>query len=97
MEKFKVTVYKKILAWEKTTYMVDANNKDEAAEKGLEISNGEADAEQLDWEVLADTIRYEIDKFDIADISYEIAIDGEMMLGGGKFCDSKLQRAVDRI
>lgn len=97
MEKFKVTVYKKILAWEKTTYMVDANSKDEAAEKGLEISNGESEAEQLDWEVIADTIRYEIDKFDIADISYEIAIDGEMMLGGGKFCDSKLQRAVDRI
>ena len=97
MEKFKVTVYKKILAWEKTTYMVDANNKDEAAEKGLEISNGEAEAEQLDWEVIADTIRYEIDKFDIADISYEIAIDGEIMLGGGKFCDAKLQRAVDKI
>lgn len=97
MEKFKVTVYKKIMAWEKTTYMVDANSKDEAAEKGLEVSNGEAEAEQLDWEVIADTIRYEIDKFDIADISYEIAIDGEIMLGGGKFCDSKLQRAVDRI
>ena len=97
MEKFKVTVYKKILAWEKTTYMVDANNKDEAADKGLEICNGELESEQLDWEVLPDTVRYEIDKWDIADISYEIAIDGEMMRGGGKFCDSKLQRAVDKI
>ena len=97
MEKFKVTVYKKILAWEKTTYMVDADNKEDAADKGLEICNGEVEAKQIDWEVLADTIRYEIDKWDIADISYEIAIDGQMMRGGGKFCDSKLQRAVDRI
>jgi hypothetical protein len=46
---------------------------------------------------MPDTIRYEIDKFDIADISYEVAIDGEMVAGGGKFCDSKLQRAIDKI
>jgi hypothetical protein len=46
---------------------------------------------------MPDTIRYEIDKFDIADISYEVSIDGEMVAGGGKFCDSQLQRAIDKI
>lgn len=97
MEKFKVVVFKKILAWEKSTYRIEADSKEKAAEIGLEICNGDAEAEYSDYEVMQDTIRYEIDKYDIADISYEIAIDGEMMLGGGKFCDSKLQRAVDRI
>lgn len=97
MEKFKVTVYKKILAWEKSTYRIEANTKEEAADIGLEVCNGDAEAEYADWEVLADTIRYEIDKHDIADISYEIAVDGEIMRGGGKFCDPKLQRAVDKI
>jgi|LauGreDrversion4_2_1035121.scaffolds.fasta_scaffold03100_10 hypothetical protein len=96
--KYKVTVYKKVLAWEKNVYEIDADSKDDASAVGVRIANAEPmPATIISTEIMSDTIRYEIDKFDIADISYEVAIDGEMVAGGGKFCDSKLQRAIDKI
>lgn len=96
--KHKVTVFRKVLAWEKAVYEVEADNITDAESIGVSIAKDEdTDATIISTEIMPDTIRYSIDKYDIADISYEVAIDGAMVAGGGKFCDSKLQRAVDRM
>lgn len=97
---FKVNVYRKVIAWDKTVYTVNANNKDEAADIAVSMiqdADNQFYADELEWELLHDTMRYKIDQWDLGDISYEIAIDGDMMRGGGKFCESTLQRAVEKL
>lgn len=95
---YKVNVYRKIVAWEKETHDVIASTKEEAVKIGEAIASlDNPQGTFTHWEILPDTIRYNIDKADVLDISYEVSIDGEMLSGGGSFAEQGLRRAVDKL
>lgn len=84
----KVTIYRKVIAWEREEHDIPAENKESALETAKEILNM-ADSWDTDSyvhsEIILETKRYSLDASDWIDIAYEISVDNEMMYGGGRF------------
>jgi len=84
----KVTLYRKLIVWEKEVHDITTMSKESAVETALELlgMTDSSDTESYCYsEVLTDTKRYSMDASDWEDISYEIAVDDEMVHGGGRF------------
>jgi hypothetical protein len=94
-----ITIYKKIMAWEKELHIVDADTKEDALVIARNLAN-DPDSLYKDSfrlrDILEDSKRYEMDASDWNDISYEIAIDGEMMEGGKRFGGEDFDKRMNR-
>ena len=84
----KVTIYRKVIAWEKEVHDITSDSKESTLETAKELISmrDSSEMESFVWsEVIDETKRYHLDADDWEDISYEISIDNEMMYGGGRF------------
>jgi hypothetical protein len=84
----KVTIYRKVIAWEKEVHDITSDSKESALETAKELLSmtDSSDTDSFLWsEVIDETKRYHLDASDWEDISYEISIDDEMVHGGGRF------------
>lgn len=82
-----ITIYKKVIAWEEEVHVVSADNKEEALVLAKKIVDDPNSVQRYSFAVrgIVDRIRYSMDASDWDDISYEIAIDGITVDGGGRF------------
>ena len=84
----KVTIYRKVIAWEREEHDIPADSKESALETSKELLNM-TDSWDTDSyvhsEIILETKRYSMDASDWIDISYEISVEDEMMHGGGRF------------
>ncbi len=84
----KVTIYRKVIAWEREEHDIPSDNKESALETAKELLNmtdrWDTDS-YVHSEIILETKRYSLDASDWDDISYEISVDNEMMYGGGRF------------
>lgn len=84
----KVTIYRKVIAWEKEVHDIPAENKESALETAKELLNMSDSSDTDSYvssEIILETKRYSLDASDWIDIAYEISIEDEMMHGGGRF------------
>jgi len=84
----KVTIYRKVIAWEREEHDIHADSKESALETAKEIllMSDSSEIDSYRWsEIIDETKRYSMDASDWIDISYEITVEDEMMDGGGRF------------
>jgi hypothetical protein len=84
----KVTIYRKVIAWEKEVHDIPSESKESALETAKELISmrDSSEMESFVWsEVIDETKRYHLDASDWDDISHEISINDEMVHGGGRF------------
>jgi hypothetical protein len=84
----KVTIYRKVIAWEREVHYIPADSKESALETAKEIlsmSDSSDTDSYVNSEIIDETKRYSMDASDWIDISYEISVEDEMMHGGGRF------------
>jgi hypothetical protein len=94
-----ITIYRKVIAWEEEVHVVSADSKEDALEIARSIKDDPHSVHRHSFAVrgiMEDRIRYSMDASDWQDISYEIAIDGRMTDGGGRFGDKDFDNRRNR-
>lgn len=94
-----VNIYRRVTVWEKEVHEIEGDSKETIIAKAIEIGKDPyypSMVTLLDSEMLLDTVKYGIDASDVDDIAYEVAVNGEMVDGGGNFADPELRRIVSK-